>query len=164
MNSKHYILFFAAFLLLITLGFLSDNDDNISENPTDIVPCELFTSEQVSTVLPGHDEGFTAKSGGSLMKGVDSYQCSYTNDNTDLFTVIVHVAANEERFSWIKPDLTLGTKIKLGDGGCLISESDELKLEASKGLKVIELDLIAPGAKEKSDALIKLASVLLEKI
>lgn len=161
-------------LLLITgilssLSFLTafdaDNSGKKISTLLDIVPCELLTSEQVETVLPGHDEGYTALSGGSLMKGVDSYQCSYTNKNTDLLTVIVHVAANEERFSWIKPQPSSSkTEVKIGDGGWLLSDSNGLKLEASKGLKVIELNLMAADAQTKTDALIKLASILLDKI
>ncbi len=166
MKGSHSLSFF--FLLCLTLPFAAGFNPNINETKgiiKEIVPCELLTSEQVETVLPGHDEGYTALSGGSLMKGVDSYQCSYSNANTDIFTVVVHVAADEERFSWIKPhSSSLTTDLKIGDGGTLFTQSDELKLEASKGLKVIELDLMAAKAESKTDALIKLASALLEKI
>lgn len=153
------------FLILLTMGFKPESGNNDLKFLRDIVPCELLTGEEVETVLPGHDEGFTAHSGGSLMEGVDSYQCSYTNEKMDLFTVIVHVAADKEKFSWIKPESSSsGTELKIGDGGWLDSEKDELKLEASKGLKVIELNLMAPNAPEKTDALIKVASALLDKI
>lgn len=163
-----YRLFFYAvlpILLSFTPGFQPGTGNSDLKILTDIVPCELLSGEQVETVLPGHDEGFTAHSGGSLMNGVDSYQCSYTNEKMDLFTVIVHVAADEDKFSWIKPtSSSSGTELKIGDGGWLDSEQDELKLEASKGLKVIELNLMAPNAPEKTDALIKIASALLDKI
>jgi len=153
------------FLLSFTLGRPASGTIDTPGRFVDIVPCELLSAEQVETILPGHDEGFTAMSGGSLMKGVDSYQCSYTNENIDLFTVIVHVAANAELFDWIKPHLSSDdTELKIGDGGYLRSSADEIKLEVSKGFKVIELNLMAPGASKKADAMIKIASILLEKI
>jgi hypothetical protein len=167
MKQLHQFSFYIALLFVLSSSMGFDSDTNKGETGflMDIVPCELLSGEQVETVLPGHDEGYTALSGGSLMKGVDSYQCSYSNDKHDIFTVVVHVAANEERFSWIKPhSSSISTEIKIGDGGWLFSDSGELKLEASKGLKVIELDLIATDAQEKTDAIIKLASVLLDKI
>ena len=151
-------------LMLLFTGYKTSGKHE-SGMPADIVPCELLTAEQVETVLPGHDEGFTAHSGGSLMKGVDSYQCSYSNDKLDLFTVIVHVAADQEKFDWIKPGSSSeGTALKIGDGGWLISDKDELKLKASKGLKVIELDLMTAEAMKNTDALIKIAAILLDKI
>lgn len=159
MNKKYYFILITAMLLFLPVSAAFDIAI------TDIVPCELLTGEQVETVLPGHDEGYTALSGGSLMKGVDSYQCSYANDKTDIFTVIVHIAADKEKFDWIKPHASSEkTEVKLGDGGWLSSETNDLNLEASKGLKVIELHLMAADASTKKDALIKLAAILLDKI
>jgi hypothetical protein len=166
MKSLKQFSFFTSLIILTLLltGYQFGRKDNL-KMPHDIVPCELLTDEQVETVLPGHDVGFTAHSGGSLMKGVDSYQCSYSNDKLDLFMVIVHVAADKEKFDWIKPGSSSeGTELKIGDGGRLIIDNDELKLEASKGLKVIELDLMTSDAVKYSDALIKIASILMDKI
>ncbi|OGU76341.1 MAG: hypothetical protein A2V93_06340 [Ignavibacteria bacterium RBG_16_34_14] len=105
----------------------SKNEESKEEtkntNSGDIVPCELLTAEQVETVLPGSDEGYTTMSGGSLMEGVDSYQCSYTNDKFDLFTVIVHVAVTGKDFDWIKPKESIrdsyedARDLNIGDGG-----------------------------------------------
>jgi hypothetical protein len=167
MKRFYKLSFYAAIpiLLLSVPGVYFDKDYPDLNFLEDIVPCELLSSEQVETVLPRHDEGYTAHSGGSLMKGVDSYQCSYSNEKMDIFIVIVHVAADEEKFSWIKPaSSSSGTELKIGDGGWLISDANELKLEASKGLKVIELNLMAANAPEKTDALIKIASALIDKI
>jgi hypothetical protein len=44
-----------------------------------IAPCDLLTAEQVATVLAGSDEGMAVKTGGSMIDGVDAYQCSYSN-------------------------------------------------------------------------------------
>ncbi len=128
-----------------------------------IQPCRLLTSAQVATVLPGHDDGMVTNSGGSFMKGVDDYQCSYTNRETHLLTVVLNVAQNEERFSWIKP--SEGThrehrKIDVGDAGWVYGTANDLKVEAVKGLTVIDLELMGPGAQEKSAAMIELARVI----
>ncbi|HSD62922.1 MAG TPA: hypothetical protein VLB50_03960 [Ignavibacteriaceae bacterium] len=162
---SYFVLFTVITFLALFSAFDFNNSGNEFNKIIDIVPCELLTSEQVETVLPGHDEGYTALSGGSLMKGVDSYQCSYANEKTDILTVIVHVAADKDKFDWIKPQPSSSeTEIKIGDGGWLSSEPNELRLEASKGLKVIELNLMADDAQTKTDALIKLASILIDKI
>lgn len=166
MKHPKYLSFFPSLVILALLmtGYIFSSNLDL-KMPNDIVPCELLTNEQVETVLPGHDEGFTAHSGGSLMEGVDSYQCSYSNEKLDLFTVIVHVAADKEKFDWIKPGSSSeGTALKIGDGGWLISNKDELKLKASKGLKVIELNLMTAEAEKNTDALIKIAAILLDKI
>jgi len=139
-------------------------------NSNDIVPCELLTLEQVKTVLPGSSEGYTAASGGSLMKGVDSYQCSYTNDKLNLFTVIVHIAVTGEDFNWIKPKDSIrdsyedARELNIGDGGWLYGKPDDMKVKVAKGYTVVELELMSDNAKEKENALVELASILIEKI
>jgi hypothetical protein len=139
-------------------------------NSSDIVPCELLTAEQVETVLPGADEGYTAMSGGSLMEGVDSYQCSYTNEKYNIFTAIVHVAATGEDFDWIKPKESISNsyedarELNIGDGGWLYGTPDDMKVEVAKGYTVIELHLMSDNAKEKGNALVELASILVKKI
>jgi hypothetical protein len=41
--------------------------------PGALEPCALLSAEEVSTVLPGHDGGFVAKDGGSLVDGINTY-------------------------------------------------------------------------------------------
>jgi len=173
MKKLQYILYFIGFFIFAVTMVRgnADKDKNIrSNNLTDIVPCKLLTSEQVTTVLPGHDDGFTANAGGSLMEGVDSYQCSYTNDKYDLFTVIVHVATNQEQFDWIKPKKSISemyedaVKLSVGDGGWLYGEQDDMKLKASIGYTVIELELMSQNAGEKGDAMVGLAKILISKL
>jgi hypothetical protein len=84
MKRLQYILYFiviSIFAFSLTRGNTDKNNKTEGDNLKDIKPCELLTSEQVTTVLPGHDEGYVAKDGGSLIEGVDSYQCSYCNDS-----------------------------------------------------------------------------------
>jgi hypothetical protein len=158
---QYSVLFVIPLLFSFTIGF----------HNADIVPCELLTSEQVETVLPGHDDGFTAASGGSLMKGVDSYQCSYSDEDYNLLTVIVHVAVDKENFDWIKPKPKVIKEIhknvkdlNIGDGGWLFGSPDDMQLKASKGFTVLELELMSPNAGEKGDALVELAKILMKKL
>jgi hypothetical protein len=150
-------------------GELIEDTRNLTAD--DLVPCELLTAEQVETVLPGSDEGYTAASGNSLMEGVKSYQCSYNNDKYDLFTVIIHVASSEKDFEWIKPkDSSIrdsyedAKKLQIGDGGWLYGDPNDMKVEVAKGFSVIQLELSSDKAKEKGDALIELAVILVKKI
>ncbi|MGE5861236.1 MAG: hypothetical protein ACM34J_11820 [Ignavibacteria bacterium] len=149
-------------------GELIEDTKNLTAN--DLVPCELLTAEQVETVLPGSDEGYTAASGNSLMEGVKSYQCSYNNDKYDLFTVIIHIASSEKDFEWIKPKKSIresyedAKKLQIGDGGWLYGNPDDMKVEVAKGFSVIQLELSSDKAKDKGNALIELAAILVKKI
>lgn len=133
-------------------------------------PCALLASEQVSTVLPGHDGGSVAANGGSLIKGVDSYQCSYTRiEGTDalLFTVIVHKAHDDAAFGEIKPSKSFHEDhqpVEAGDGAWLYGDDKDLKLQMLKGRNVVELELMAPDAAAKKDAIVELARALAGKV
>ena len=124
-----------------------------------IEPCKLLSKEQVATVLPNHDGGFVAHAGGSLIKGVDAYQCSYSDPNDHIFTVVVNVAVDDKRFADIKPHFFSGeaTKVPVGEGGWLRGEPDDMKLTAVKGRAVLDLELLSPTAKQKEQALVALA-------
>ena len=157
-------------VLAIACGKNNPEPKNQKDNPGGIEPCELLTSEQVSTVLPGHDEGYVAHSGGSLIEGVDSYQCSYSDEGLSLFTVILHVAVDKKRFDEIKLDPSTYRmdksvrELKIGDGGWLYGEPDDMKLKAEKGFTVLEFELLAKNAGDKKDKLVELASSIMKKI
>ncbi len=130
-------------------------------------PCGLLTAEQVSTVLPGHDAGTPKLSGGSLMKGIEAYQCSYSNKSMDMMTVVLNIANDDESFSWINPGEGLHRnhrKIEIGDRGWAYGEDNNLKIEVVKGRAIINLELISPGARSKSDALIELARIVAGRV
>jgi len=132
-----------------------------------IKPWELLSKAQVATVLPEPDDGFQAHAGGSLIKGVDAYQCSYSNPAMNILTVILNVAAEDERFEDIKPGSVIregSRKVDVGDGGWLRSEDDDMKLTAVKGRTVIDLELMAPKARDKADALVALARAVAAKL
>ena len=132
--------------------------------------CNLLSSEQVSTVLPGHDEGTIALSGGSLLKGVDAYQCSYAavaDNDVRLLTVVLNVASTDELFAEIKPTGWVHENdeaISLGDGGWSRGEKENWKITVMKGRTVIDLELIAPTAQERSAQLLELAGIIVGKI
>jgi hypothetical protein len=168
--SKYPLILLFSFIL--ACGNEGRNKDLEEENPgsSEIVPCELLTIEQVKTVLPGSGEGFTASSGESLMKGVKSYQCSYSDEKYHLLTVIVHVASAKEDFDWIKPRENIGDdykdarKLNIGDGGWLYGDPEDMKVKVVKGYTVVELNLSSDDASEKGDSLIELASIVVKKI
>ncbi|MEJ2151390.1 MAG: hypothetical protein P8Y29_00220 [Gemmatimonadota bacterium] len=135
-----------------------------------IAPCDLLTAEEVATVLAGPDEGMAVKTGGSMIEGVDASQCSYSNANNDLLTVIVHVATDNARFSEIEPRRPMSQlydevrEIEVGDGGWLYGDPTEMKLTASQGDAVIALELMAADAGESGDALIELGNTIANHI
>jgi hypothetical protein len=97
--------------------------------------------------------------GGSLIAGVDVYQCSYANDAADVFTVVLNVAVDDQHFDKIRPhfDADEATKVPVGEGGWLRGDPNDLKLTAVRGRTVLDLELLATDAKAKGPALVALA-------
>ena len=123
-------------------------------------PCELAPQPLVQAVLPEADAGSTQQAGGSLIQGIDSYQCSFVNRSGDLLTVIVHVAQGAELFK----ELAIGSAVRdsyrrvdIGDEGWVLSGADEVKVKAVKKLQRIELNLLAAGAAGREAQLVELA-------
>lgn len=133
-------------------------------------PCALLGADQVSTVLPGHDGGSVAADGGSLIKGVDSYQCSYARvEGTDLrlFTVIVHKAHDDAAFEEIRPGKSThedDQPVEAGDAAWVYGDDQDLKLKMLKGRSIVELELMAPDAATRKDAVVELARALAAKV
>jgi hypothetical protein len=48
-------------------------------------------------------------------------------------------------------------EVAVADGGWFRGEEDDMKVTALKGRTVIDLELLAPGAGRKGDALVELA-------
>lgn len=131
-----------------------------------IAPCDLLTAEEVATVLAASDEGMAVKTGGSMIEGVDAYQCSYSNPDLDLLTVTVHVATDNTLFTEIEPRRPMSAlydeirEIEVGNGGWLYGDPAEIKLTARLGDAVIELLLMTADAGERADALIALGDAV----
>ncbi len=136
--------------------------------------CDLLTDEEVASVLPGHDGGMVASSGGSLMEGVDSYQCSYSavhGEDFDLTTVIVTVASTAELFEQVKPTASVKrdiydnfSELQVADGGFSYGESDDMKVEVWKGTSLVSVNLMSADAGSQAEALVGLASTLVERL
>jgi hypothetical protein len=135
--------------------------------PGDIKPCELLTPAQVATVLPKFAPGWVAANGESLITGVKSYQCSYIDPATNGLTVIVTVAVDDAAFEKIAPSKSMHEdhrQVVIGDRGWVFGEEDDLKVAAVKGRTLIDLELMAPGAGRKADALVELARAVAKKV
>lgn len=159
--------FLLVILFLFPFSSVYYSEDGTDKNTPgeETAPCELLNSEQIESILPGHDDGYSPLTGGSLMAGIDSYQCTYTNDQSEILLVLLHVAADKEKLEWVKSHtVSLTKEINIGDGGWISSDTTEVKLVATKGFKVIKLQLISPKATQKTDTLIKIASSLLENL
>ncbi len=132
-----------------------------------IQPCQLLTSQEVATVLADHDGGFVAHAGGSLIQGVDAFQCSYSNPSTEVLTVILNLAVDDERWAAIEPSRSRHEdhqQIEVGEWGWVWGQADDLKISAGKGRTLIDLELFAPDAKQRSAALIALARAVAERL
>lgn len=147
------------------------NSSNVASRSSEAIdPCDLLTAEQVATVLTGSDEGMAVKTGGSMIEGVDSYQCSYSNTDLDLLTVTIHVATDNILFTEIEPRRPMSElydeirEIEVGDGGWLYGGPTEMKLTAGHGDAVIELELMTAGAGESGGALVALGDVVASQI
>ena len=133
-------------------------------------PCALLGADEVASVLPGHDGGSIAANGGSLIKGVDSYQCSYTRvEGMDarLFTVIVHKAADDAAFEQIRPGRSMhedDQPVEAGDAAWVYGDEDDLKLQMLKGRSIVELELMTPDAATRKDAVVELARALATRL
>ncbi|MBZ0229702.1 MAG: hypothetical protein K8F58_14805 [Bauldia sp.] len=132
-----------------------------------IEPCALLTAEQVATVIPDAGEGDVDHAGPALIAGVDAYQCSLLNATFDLLTVVLNVAADDESFADLEPSLSLDEgdeRLDIADGGRLHGDADDLKVTVIKGRTVIDLELLAAGARSKSGQLIDLARAIAEQL
>lgn len=138
-------------------------------NPLGI--CSILSADQISTVLPGHDGGEVAHSGGSMMEGVESYQCSYTSEQGGeyrVFTLVVSVAANDELMDRIKPSGTLhgaDQRAAIADGAFISDHmDDEIGIIVIKGRKKAELDLLAPGAAAMREQMLLLTEAVAARL
>lgn len=137
----------------------SDTASSPGEGGAGLKPCELLSPDQVASVLPNHDGGLQVKAGGSLIDGVDAYQCSYSSGDADMLTVILNVAVDEERFGKIKPSslgMSEAREVEIADAGWVRSDADDIKVTAIAGYARIDLELMISGAEAKTDALIEL--------
>ena len=167
-------IFFLFSALLIGCG---DGNDDQSGNLAAVEEvdsfgiCQMLTDAQVASVLPEHDGGEVVHSGGSLMEGVDSYQCSYTseaNGGYKVFTVVVSVASTPELLSRIRPSNFLygeDDRPDIADGAFINDKmDDEMDITVIKGLNKIDMDLLSGDAQSKRQQMIELATIVAAKL
>ncbi len=133
--------------------------------------CRLLTAEQVARVLPGSDGGSVTHGGGSLIEGVDSYQCTYAaarDADVDLLTLIVTVAPDAALFERIEVSgfaFDDDDAVAVGDSGWKRDDSaDEFEVVANKGRSVLRIALMAEGAQGKSEPMLALAQAVAAKL
>ncbi len=133
--------------------------------------CRMLTAAQVASVLHGSDGGTVTSDGGSLIEGVDSYQCSYTavhGTDMDLLTVIVTVAPSDELFEQIRVTgfaFDDDDAIAVGDRGWKKDDSpDEFEVVANKGRSVLRIGLMATDARGKAGQMVALAQAVAAKL
>lgn len=150
-------------------GVAAATESGIERDPIGV--CGLLNADQVSTVLPGHDGGIVAHSGGSMMEGVDSYQCSYAseaNGEYRVFTLVISVAANDELMAKIKPSGTLhgeNQRAAIADGAFISDHmDDEIGVTVIKGRKKADLDLLAPDAAAMRGQMLLLTEAVAAKL
>jgi hypothetical protein len=135
-----------------------------------IDPCALLDGEQVTSVLPGHDGGSIIQQGGSLLQGVDAFQCSWmaiAGDDVRLLTLILNVASTDALFEQIRPSGFAredDAPVTLGDGGWSGGEPDRWKVTVMKGRTLIDLELSVPAADRQSARLVELAGSIAEEL
>ena len=130
-------------------------------------PCALLSSAQVVEVVPGASAGMTTHSGGSLMDGVDAYQCTWVNDTADMLTIILNVAGDARRFADIRPgDAVRDNRqpVDAGDEGWMSVTSNEVKVKVTQGYSVIDIELMATDAADRSAQMIGLARIVTSKL
>ena len=132
-----------------------------------VEPCELLTDEEVTTVVPAHMEGDVDHAGPSLIDGVNAYQCSWLDEQTNMLIVVVNSARDDATFAKIKPSGFLYSddqKLDLGDGGWVHGDPDDMKVTVFKGHFLLDVELLMPDAGTKSAALVELAKAALSRL
>jgi len=153
--------------LLGALALLAPTLTGAAGYPAVLKPCELLTMAQVATVLPQSQPGWVAANGASLITGVKSYQCSYITPAMHGLTVIATVAENDAAFAKIAPSKSMhedDRPVAIADRGWVFGGENDLKVAAVKGRTLIDLELTAPGAGLKADALVELARAVAKQV
>lgn len=130
-------------------------------------PCGLLAPQQVATVLPDAAPGVAARSGSSLIQGIDAFQCAWVNRRTELLTVVVRVAADEARFAEIAPGAAEREDrrpVAVGEEGWMRVAPNEVKIKAVRGRTVVDVELTAPGAGVRAEALVALAQAVVARL
>jgi hypothetical protein len=135
--------------------------------------CDVLADAEVAEVLPDHDGGIVTADGGSLIEGVDTYQCSWTARGEDpadfdLLTVTVTIASTPALFDEVRPAAGVRrdthddfSEIQAGDGGFTYGEPDDRMVDVWQGTALVSLELVSDEAGTHADRLVSLATTAL---
>lgn len=138
-----------------------------ARDPGGLEPCALLTAEQVATVLRDAAPGVAARSGSSLIQGIDAWQCAWVNPRTELLTLVVKVAADDARFAEIAPgraEREDRQPVAVGEEAWMRVAPNEVKIKAVRGRAVVDVELTAPGAAVRAEALVAVAQAVVAQL
>jgi hypothetical protein len=130
--------------------------------------CKLLSDVQVRNVVPDLAGSMVVSSGESLMKTVESYQCSHVNTSAEGLIVEVHFAADDKSFKLITgggPDrFETEKKLDIGDASWIYTKDTGMIVTVHQGRTLVELLLNTKDAAQKGQALTELARTVAAKV
>ena len=130
--------------------------------------CKLLSDAQVRSVVPDLADTRVASNGESLMKTVESYQCSHVNTSAEGLIVEVHFAADDQSFRQITgggPDrFETEKKLDIGDASWIYPKDNRMIVTVHQGRTLVELLLNTKDAAQKGQALTELARAVAAKV
>ncbi len=128
--------------------------------------CKLLSEEQVRGVVPDLAGSMVVSNGESLMKTVESYQCSHVTTSAQGLIVIVHFAADAASFDQINgssDQFDTAKKLDIGDESWLYPKDGDMNVTVHQGRTVIDLQLNTKDAAQRGQALTELARTVAAK-
>ena len=130
--------------------------------------CKLLSDAQVRGVVPDLADSMVASNGESLMKTVESYQCSHVNASAEGLIVEVHFAADDKSFRQITGGgadrFETEKKLDIGDASWIYLKDGRMIVTVHQGRTLVELLLNTKDAAQKGQALTELARTVAAKV
>jgi hypothetical protein len=129
--------------------------------------CKLLSEEQVRGVLPDLVGNMRVANGESLMKTVESYQCSHVNKSAEGGLIVeVHFAADDASFKLITiaSELDTARKLDIGDASWLYPKDGGLNVTVHQGRTLIDVHLFTKDAAQREQALTELARAVAARV
>lgn len=98
--------------------------------------CKLLSDEQVRGVVPDLAGSMVMSNGESLMKTVESYQCSHVNTSAEGLIVEVHFAADDKSFKLITGGgdrFETEKKLDIGDASWIYQKNNGMTVTVHQG-------------------------------
>jgi hypothetical protein len=129
--------------------------------------CKLLSDEQVRGVVPDLAGSMVVSSGESLIKTVESYQCSHVNASAQGLIVEVHFAADAASFKQMAGGsnrFETAKKLDIGDASWMYPKDNGLTVTVHQGRTLVELHLNTKDSAQKGQALTELARTVAAKL